>query len=182
MAKMESQTKLQKGDKAPKFELPGIDGRGHALAEFADKKGLLIVFMCNHCPYVKARMEEVVALHKEFGNDIAFVGVNASDPAYPGESFAEMKKFAATYGMEFPYLVDANGDIAKAYGATCTPDPFLFDAGHKLVFHGRISDALEPEDTPSEHTMKMNIERLVKGGKIDEWFNPSLGCSIKFKH
>lgn len=182
MVRVESQTKLHKGDAAHAFELPGIDGKGHALAEFAGSQGLLVIFMCNHCPYVKARMPEIVALHKAYGERVAFVGINSSDPAYPGESFQHMKDFAKLYGMEFPYLVDANGDVAKQYGATCTPDPFLFDASQKLVFHGRISDALEPEDAPQEHTMKENLERLVAGKRIEEWFNPSLGCSIKFKH
>jgi len=182
MAKVESRMQLQRGDSAPIFELPGIDGRGHALAECAGKSGVLVIFMCNHCPYVKARMAEIVALHREYGDSVAFVGINASDPAYPGESFQDMKDFAEAYGMEFPYLVDANGDLAKAYGATCTPDPFLFDADQRLVFHGRISDALEPGDTPSEHTMKENIEKLLRGEEIEKWFNPSLGCSIKFKN
>lgn len=182
MVKTESRSQLQKGDSAPMFDLPGIDGRAHALAEFAGKQGLLIVFMCNHCPYVKARMAEITPLHKEHGGRVAFVGINSSDPAYAGESLEDMKDFAKEYTMEFPYLVDANGDVAKQYGATCTPDPFLFDGEQRLVYHGRISDALEPSDTPQKHTMRENIEKLLKVETIDPWFNPSLGCSIKFKN
>ena len=92
-----------------------------------------------------------------------------------------MKVFAKERGMAFPYLLDEDGAMAKAYGATCTPDPFLFDSEMGLVFHGRISDALEPQDTPHEFTMRDNLRKLLKGEAIEPWFNPSLGCSIKFK-
>lgn len=181
MAKTESFARMQRVDAAPVFSLPGIDGRTYALEDFSGKEGVLIVFMCNHCPYVKARMADIVSLHKEYGDRIAMCGINSSDPDYPGESGEDMKTFAAGYGVEFPYLIDEDGAVAKQYGATCTPDPFLFDAGRKLVFHGRISDALEPKDPTTELTMKMNIEKLLSGKEIEEWFNPSLGCSIKFR-
>jgi len=154
MVKTESFNRIQKGDTALPFTLPGIDGRSYSLEDFASKDGFLILFMCNHCPYVKARMEEIVALHKEFGDRVTFVGINSSDPDYPGEGIENMKVFAKEHGMIFPYLIDEDGAVAKAYGATCTPDPFLFDAGMKLVFHGRISDAVEPQDPVHEHTMK----------------------------
>lgn len=181
MAKVESRIQLKKGDSAPGFELPGTDGERHALKECAGKKGTLVIFMCNHCPYVKARIEEIVALHEAFKNEISFIGINSSDPNYPGEGMENMKVFAEEYGVAFPYLMDEDGAVARAYGATCTPDPFLFDSGMKLVFHGRISDALEPGDTPKEHTMQENIQKLIAGQEIETWFDPSLGCSIKFK-
>ena len=92
-----------------------------------------------------------------------------------------MKAFAKERGITFPYLLDEDGRVAKAYGATCTPDPFLFDKDRALVFHGRISDALEPQDTPQEFTMRENMQKLLKGESVEPWFNPSLGCSIKFK-
>ena len=181
MVRTESRIQLKKGDTAPSFELPGIDGRAYSLQDFSGKEGLFVLFMCNHCPYVEARMAEVVELHKEFGSKIAFVGINSSDPDYPGEGMENMKAFAEERGMTFPYLLDENGDTAKAYGATCTPDPFLFDKNMKLVFHGRISDALEPSDMPQEFTMRENMQKLLRGEPISQWFNPSLGCSIKFK-
>ena len=171
---------MQKGEKAPAFSLPGTDGQMHSLSD-QKGEGLLIIFMCNHCPYVKGRMKEIVALHKEFGDRIAFLGINSSDPEYPGEGMELMKSFATDYGMEFPYLLDEDGAVGKAYGATCTPDPFLFDAKHELVFHGRITDALEPSDEVKERTMQGVTQKLLKGEPIEPWFNPSLGCSIKFK-
>ena len=199
MVKTESLQKLQKGDIAPDFTLPGIDGRTYSLKSLAGKSGLFVLFMCNHCPYVRARMEEVVALHKEFGNEIAFVGINSSDPEYPGEGEENMKAFAKERNITFPYLLDEDGAVAKKYGATCTPDPFLFSSSERgttlsdppvggeskgdfrLVFHGRIADALEPEDEVHEHTMRGVMENLIKGEPIEPWFNPSLGCSIKFR-
>lgn len=181
MVKVESRIQLQKGDAAPAFALPDVGGRTHALRDFEGKGGLLVLFMCNHCPYVKARMQEVVALQKEFGDRIAFVGINSSDPEFPGEGSENMRVFQEGYGMAFPYLLDEDGAVAKQYGATCTPDPFLFDKNMRLVFHGRISDALEPQDVPTEFTMRGNIQKLLQGEPIEPWFNPSLGCSIKFK-
>ncbi len=181
MAKTESGTLIQKGARAADFSLPGTDGRTYSLKDFSGKEGLFILFMCNHCPYVKARMKEVVALQKEFGDRIAFVGINSSDPDYPGEGMENMQAFAKERGMEFPYLLDEDGSVAKAYGATCTPDPFLFDRGMKLVFHGRLVDALEPQEPIHERTMQSAMLKLLASEPIDPWFNPSLGCSIKFK-
>jgi hypothetical protein len=92
-----------------------------------------------------------------------------------------MKKFAKEKGIKFPYLVDESQEIAKKYGAVCTPDPFLFDKERKLVFHGKIDNALKPEDKPTEKTMILNIEKLLSGNKIEKDFDPSMGCSIKWK-
>lgn len=181
MAKTESISKLQKGDIAPDFQLPSADDRTYALGDFGNRMGTFVLFMCNHCPYVKARMEEVVKLHQEFGQKIAFVGINSNDPEYPGEGMENMKVFAQERNIQFPYLLDEDGAIAKQYGATCTPDPFLFDGERKLVFHGRIVDAFEPQEKVREHTMRENMQKLVNGETIEPWFNPSLGCSIKFK-
>src|SRR3990167_6972517 len=180
MAKVKSQAQMKKDDTAPGFDLPATDGRSHNLEDLGGKEGLLVLFMCNHCPYVKARINEVVELHKEFGA-LAFVGINSSDPDYPGEGMENMKVFVKERGITFLYLLDEDGKVAQAYGATCTPDPFLFDKNLKLVFHGRITDALEPQDATNEYTMRDNIHKLFKGGKIEPWFNPSLGCSLKFK-
>jgi len=92
-----------------------------------------------------------------------------------------MKAFAAERRIEYPYLLDEDGAVAKKYGATCTPDPFLFDEHAKLVYHGRLVDALEPSEEVRERTMRDTIQKMLRGEPIDPWFNPSLGCSIKFK-
>lgn len=172
---------MQKGESAPDFSLPGIDGRVYSLADFRGKEGMLVLFMCNHCPYVKARIGEVVELHEEFGDHVAFCGINSSDPEYPEEGMEKMKEFAAERGMQFPYLLDEDGAVGKAYGASCTPDPFLFDGEGKLVYHGKLTDALEPGEEVRERTMREQIKKLIAGEPIEPWFDPSLGCSIKFK-
>ena len=182
MARTESGTRMQKGDIAPDFSLQGVDGKIHSLENLiSGKQGILILFICNHCPYVKARTTEMVGIYDAFKDSIAVVAINSSDPEYPGEGIDNMKAFARERGFTFPYLIDESGSVAKAYGATCTPDPFLFDAGLQLIFHGRLTDALEPQDASTEFTMRDNIEKLLKNEPIDPWFNPSLGCSIKFK-
>ena len=180
MVLTESQIKLNVGDKAPDFRLMGVDDKTYAQDDFLKTGGLLLVFMCNHCPYVKAKIDSIVALHEKFKDKIAVIGINSNDPEYPDEGMENMKKFAAERGIRFPYLLDDTQVTAKSYGATCTPDPFLFDNEMKLVFHGRIDDALEPGDQVHERTMETNIEQLLKGEKIEKPFDPSIGCSIKW--
>ncbi|MEE8132883.1 MAG: redoxin domain-containing protein, partial [Nitrososphaerales archaeon] len=109
------------------------------------------------------------------------VGINSNDPDYEGEGFENMIRFAKERNMNFPYLLDETQNVAKAYGAVCTPDPFLLDSSKKLVFHGRINDAMEPDDKFRTPTMAINIRKLLDGEKIEKTFDPSLGCSIKWK-
>jgi len=180
MVLTESDKKLNQGDGAADFNLPGVDSKMHSLGDISGQEGTLIIFMCNHCPYVIAKIDDIVALHKKFGDRVAVVGINSNDPEYPGEGMENMKNFAQERGIEFPYLLDEGQEIAREYGATCTPDPFLFDKDLKLIFHGKINDAMQPEDTPTEQTMENNIEKHLRGEKIEKWFDPSLGCSIKF--
>ena len=138
------------------------------------------MFICNHCPYVKAKIDVMVNLHVKWGEKIAFVGINSNDPQYEGEGMDNMKVFARERNMKFPYLLDNTQEIAKAYGATCTPDPFLFDKDFNLVFHGRIDDALEPGQEIKENTMDENIKKLISGDIISKELKPSMGCSIKW--
>jgi len=180
MVLTESAVKLHKGEKAPDFHLQGIDGKIHSLDKFSGMEGLLVIFMCNHCPYVKAKIDTLIKLHEKFGDRIAVAGINSNDPEYPEEGMDNMKDFAAERGIRFSYLLDDTQEIAKSYGATCTPDPFLFDKEMKLAFHGRIDDAFQPGDTPTEYTMANNIQKMLNGEKLDEEFKPSMGCSIKW--
>ena len=172
--------KLTPGDRAPEFSLAGVDGKTYSLSDFKEFEGLLIIFMCNHCPYVKPKIAALVELHEKFGKRVAVVGINSNDLNYPDEGMENMKAFAKTRGMNFPYLLDDTQVVARAYGATCTPDPFLFDKNQKLVFHGRINNAMEPDDTATENTMEESIELMLSGKEIPKWFEPSLGCSIKW--
>ena len=181
MAKMESVISLKTGDVAPGFSLKGIDDKMHSLEDYS-KKGLLIIFMCNHCPFVKAKIDAIKELHEKFKNDISIVGINSNDSVkYPDDDFESMKAVAKEKGLEIDYLVDETQEIAKKYGAVCTPDPFLFDSEKKLIFLGRFDDAMNPEAEVSEKVMINNIEKFLNGEKIEKDFDPSIGCSIKWK-
>ena len=181
MVKLESIISLKTGDDAPEFNLKGIDDNMHSLNDYS-KKGLLIIFMCNHCPFVKAKIEAIKELHEKFKDDIAIVGINSNDYVkYPDDDFDSMKSIAKKNSLEIDYLLDETQEIAKKYGAVCTPDPFLFDSEKKLIFHGRIDDAMNPEAEVSEKVMINNIEKFLNGQKIEKDFDPSIGCSIKWK-
>ena len=182
MVLLKSEVVLKTGDKAPEFNLLGIDDKKHSLPEFKDKPVLLVVFMCNHCPYVQAKVAAMNEIYEKFKGKLAMIGINSNDPTnYPDDSFENMKKFAMEKGIKFTYLVDETQEVAKKYGAVCTPDPFLFDNNRGLVFHGRIDNAMKPEDTPTDKTMIANIEKLLAGKKLEKDFDPSMGCSIKWK-
>ena len=182
MVLLESQAKLRTGDAAPDFDLLGIDGRRHSMSDYNSYRGMLVIFMCNHCPYVKAKTDSLNELYEKCGKDIAVIGINSNDPTnYPEDSFEAMKETAREKGFGFDYLVDDTQEIAKKYGAMCTPDPFLFDADRRLAYHGRLDDAMRPDDRATEKTMINNIQRMLDGRKIPKDFDPSIGCSIKWK-
>ena len=182
MVLLESQVKLKAGDVAPDFELLGTDDKKHSLDEYTNHKGILVIFMCNHCPYVKAKVDALNELYDKFGKEIAIIGINSNDSTdYPEDSFEAMKETAKEKGFGFDYLVDETQEIAKKYGAMCTPDPFLFNNKKELVFHGRIDNAMKPDDEATEKTMINNMAKLLAGEKIEKDFDPSIGCSIKWK-
>ena len=182
MVLLESQVKLKAGDIAPNFELLGIDDKKHAIDDYANYQGILVIFMCNHCPYVKAKADALNELYEKFGEKIAIIGINSNDSTdYPEDSFENMKKTAQEKGFKFDYLVDDTQEIARKYGAMCTPDPFLFNKEGTLVFHGRIDNAMKPDDVATEKTMIVNIEKMLSSEKIEKDFDPSIGCSIKWK-
>ena len=182
MVKTQSTQKLSSGSRAPNFSLKGVDNKLHSLSEI-NSKSLLVVFICNHCPYVKARISDLVSLQSKFDtSDLQIVGINSNNPSYEGEGYDNMIRFAQEYSLNFPYLIDETQNIAKEFGAVCTPDPFLFDESKKLVFHGKINNAIEPDAIPTIHTMEDNIRKVVEGKKSDilKDFDPSIGCSIKW--
>lgn len=181
MVLLKSEVVLKTGDKAPDFNLLGIDDKNHSLSEFRNCP-LLIIFMCNHCPYVQAKVGAMNEIYEKNKDRITMIGINSNDPTnYPDDSFENMKKFAKEKNIKFFYLVDGTQEVAKKYGAVCTPDPFLFDKDFRLVFHGRIDSAMKPEDKATEKTIILNIEKLLAGKKIEKDFDPSMGCSIKWK-
>ncbi len=183
MTLLKSLEKLKEGDKAPDFNLKGIDGKNYALNDFKDAKALLIIFMCNHCPYVKAKQETIKNLQAKYKDKgLAIIGINSNESEnYPEDSFEGMAETAKEKNFNFVYLHDKTQEVAKAYGASCTPDPFLFDAEQKLVYHGRFDDALEPGQKATEFDMDEAIAAVLEGKKPKHNFLYSIGCSIKWK-
>ena len=180
----ESDSELERGDAAPTFELPGVDGETYSPSSF-DEDVLLVVFTCNHCPYAKAKIDELNRLATEY-DDLAVVGINANDPEeYPDDSFERMRELVDRGEIQYDaYLFDESQEVAAAYGARCTPDPFLFrndDGAFKLAYHGRLDDAPNPDDEPSEREMAAHVETLLDGDQITAAEKPSRGCSIKWQ-
>jgi peroxiredoxin len=176
---------LQRGDAAPPFELPGTDGETHTLESFADREALLVVFTCNHCPYAKAKVPELNRLAEAY-DDLAVVGISSNDPEeYPEDSFERMRELVEAGEIAYDaYLFDEDQSVAAAYGARCTPDPFLFaadDGEFRLAYHGRLDDALNPDEEATEREMAAHVETLLAGEEITAAEKPSRGCSIKWK-
>ena len=185
MVTLESEAVLERGDEAPDFELPATDGETSSPADFSDFEALLVVFTCNHCPYAQAKFDELNRLAAEF-DDLAVVGINSNDETeYPEDSFDRMRELVADGTIQYDaYLRDESQEVAAAYGATCTPDPFLFereDDTFRLVYHGRLDDALNPDAEPTEREMAAHVETLLDGGDVTAEFRPSRGCSIKWR-
>ena len=176
---------IQRGEPAPDFELTGADGDTYSLSDFEDYEAALVVFTCNHCPYAEAKFDELNHIARAY-DDVAVVGINPNDAEeYPEDSLESMRDLVADGTIAYDaYLRDEAQDVAREYGAVCTPDPFLFaneDGAFELVYHGRIDDALNPDEEPTDHEMRDVIERLLDGEAIDDEFKPSRGCSIKWK-
>jgi peroxiredoxin len=185
MVELESEEVLTAGDEAPAFELEGTDGETYSLADFQAYDGLLVVFTCNHCPYAKAKFEEMNRLAAEY-DDVAVVGINPNDAEeYPEDDFETMVERVEEGTIQWDaYLRDQSQEVAAAYGGKCTPDPFLFeqdDGTFRLVYHGRLDDGLNPDDEVTEREMAGHIEDLLAGEGVTEEFKPSRGCSIKWK-
>lgn len=174
---------IELGSAAPDFSLPGADGQIYSLQSFEDKKVLVVVFMCNHCPYVQAIWGRLVALQERFKDEeVQFVGINpnVANPEYEEETLELMKQYAADYKMNFPYLADEDQSVAAAYGAQCTPDIYVYDSGRNLAYHGRVDDNWKDESAVTQEELAEAIEDLLEGKKPTEAQNPSMGCSIKW--
>ena len=172
------------GWKAPDFDLPGTDGRRHSLASARGPKGLLVMFLCNHCPYVKAVIQRIIRDTRELrGHGIGSIAIMSNDPAdYPEDSWENMQRIARELDFPFPYVLDETQAVAKAYGAVCTPDFFGFDAGLGLQYRGRL-DASKKETAPADarrDLFEAMVEVAHTGNGPREQI-PSMGCSIKWK-
>lgn len=178
-----SRSELQQGEDAPEFELESFDGGKVALQDLENYDGVLVVFMCNHCPFVKAQTEELAELCEEFPS-IAIVGINPNAETHPADSVENMQGFVEQNNLEsqnFYYLADPEQEAARSYGAKCTPDPFLLDWRHRLHYHGRLNDRTKPDEDIEERQMKSVIQDMLKRRDPPKEQRPSQGCSIKWK-
>ena len=175
--------KTNKGWKAVDFNLPGVDGNNYSLKQIAGKNGLVVMFICNHCPFVKAIVDKLVidanTLQK---TGIGVVAINANDARnYPDDSYENMISFAKTHKFSFPYLHDETQSIAKKYDAVCTPDFFGFDKNLELQYRGRFDESGMKQLATSKHELLEAMQEIAQKGKFSGQANPSIGCSIKWR-
>jgi thiol-disulfide isomerase/thioredoxin len=178
-------TMLALGTPAPVFSLPEpATGRVVALADFQDAPALLVIFMCNHCPFVKHIREGLVRFARDYRTQgLAIVAINANDVVnYPSDSPAKMADEARAFGYPFPYLYDETQVAAKAYRAACTPDFFLFDAGRALVYRGQFDGSRPGNSIPvTGAELRAAVDAVLAGGSVRSDQQPSIGCNIKWK-
>ena len=177
-------TMLPLGTKAPTFSLPNVDDSIVSLGDFRSAKGLLVIFMCNHCPFVIHLRAELARFTSEYQTKgLAVVGISANDVAtHPGDSFDLMKVEAASAGYKFPYLYDETQTVAKAYRAACTPDFFLFDNQQTLVYRGQFDSSRPGNSQPVNGAeLRAACDAVLVGNAPSPEQTPSLGCNIKWK-
>src|SRR5690606_18863865 len=176
---------LDLGTKAPDFRLRDMISN-HTLSykDIKGKKGTLIIFMCNHCPFVLHVLEEIIRIHNDYRiQGISITGISSNDiKKYPEDAPDRMSEFAYQKGIQFPYLYDETQEVAKAYQAACTPDFYLFDSNDKLVYRGQLDDSRPANGIPvSGSDLRSAIDGILYNRKINPNQKPSIGCSIKWK-
>jgi peroxiredoxin len=177
-------TMLPLGTPAPEFSLPDTSGRTVSLADFSDAPALLVVFMCNHCPFVKHVREGLAQLGRDLqAQGVAMAGINANDlSSHPDDRPERMAEEAAEAGYTFPYLFDASQQVAQAYTAACTPDFFLFDGQRRLVYRGQMDGSRPGNDVPvTGEDIRRAVDAVLDGKPVSSDQHPSIGCNIKWK-
>lgn len=172
------------GEPAPDFTLPDGEGRRYSLSDFDDQPALLVIFMCNHCPFVIHLREAIAAFAKEYQEKgLAVVGISSNDvETHPDDSPERMVEEARKVGYTFPYLYDESQEVAKAYRAACTPDFFLYDGDRKLVYRGRFDASTPGNDVPvTGADLRAAVDATLAGGPVGAEQKPSMGCNIKWK-
>lgn len=189
MAVTES-TMMDLGRTAPSFTLPAanpdVDDRGgdrRSLDDYADAEALVLVFMCNHCPYVQHIEGELLSVAREYQDrGVQFLGICSNDPErYPDDSFDSMAERARAKDYPFPYLQDENQEVAQAYEAACTPDIYVFDSDRQLVYRGRFDETRPDHGRPHGEDLRQALDELLGQGEVTMEQVPSMGCNIKWK-
>jgi len=177
-------TMLELGTKAPPFRLPSATGGTVSVEDFSDARALLVMFICNHCPFVKHVRDELVKLATDYrSKGVAVVAINSNDwSTYSDDSPARMEKEAREYGYPFAYLYDETQEVARAYRAACTPDFYLFDADRKLAYRGQLDDSRPGNEVPvNGKDLRAALDALLGGKPVPGEQRPSLGCNIKWR-
>jgi thiol-disulfide isomerase/thioredoxin len=183
MVAVESQM-LPLGTEAPPFSLPDADGRYHSLDEVPDARAYLVMFICNHCPFVKHVQHELARIGQDYlPKGVAIFAINSNDfDKYPDDSPERMREEARRVGYRFPYLVDRDQAVAKAYRAACTPDFFLFDRDRRLVYRGQLDDSRPSNRKPATGAdLRAALDAVLEGREVSADQKPSIGCNIKWR-
>lgn len=174
--------KLNLGSKLPQFNLIAVDGNYYNPDNFKDKKILIVIFSCNHCPYVKAYENRIIDLQSKYKEEVAIIAINSNDDeGYPEDSYEEMKVRAKQKGFNFIYLRDSTQEVAKAFDATHTPEIFMFDSERKLIYHGKIDDNWQDEKLVKHKYLENAINEYLINKEISIPETYSIGCTIKWK-
>jgi peroxiredoxin len=165
------------------FDLPGVDGKNHALADYANKTAVVVMFTCNHCPYVQAWEDRMVRIQKDYaGKGVQLIAIGSNDAKkYPDDSFEKMKERARAKGFNFPYLYDESQAVARAYGAQRTPEVFVFDKSGSLHYHGTIDDNYENPNAVQQHYLRDALDAVLAGQSPATTETQPVGCTIKWK-
>lgn len=174
---------IKLGTPAPDFKLGSVDGKQFKLADFKSAKVLVVMFICNHCPYVKAVEDRIIQLNRDYGlKGVQWVGICSNDPTdYPDDSPKNLLKRWKEKEYGFPYLIDESQEVAKAYRAVCTPEFYVYDSDRKLRYHGRIDDNWQDSTQATRREIREALDTLLQGKTPSSHQNPSMGCSIKWK-
>jgi peroxiredoxin len=175
--------KLKIGSVMPDFNLPAVDGKNYSSKDYEDNKALIVIFSCNHCPYVQAYEERIKEIDKKYGSkNVKLVAINSNDSSkYEDDSFEGMIKRAGEKGFSFPYLRDEDQSAARSFGATHTPEAFIFDKERKLIYHGKIDDNWKEPDKVQNRYLENAIDEFLSGEEISIRETFSIGCTIKWK-
>lgn len=177
-------TMLPLGTTAPEFQLPDVvSGETISLATFVDKKALLVMFICQHCPFVKHVKPELARIGRDYSDRLGIVAISANDVEnYPDDSPEKLKQMAEEHEFNFPVCYDESQEVSKVYTAACTPDFFLFDESNRLVYRGQLDDSRPSTDIPvTGRDLRLAIDAVLRDKEIDPQQKPSIGCNIKWK-
>jgi peroxiredoxin len=171
------------GTRCPDFRLPAVDGRTYGRDDFVEAPVLVIMFICNHCPYVKAVEDRLIELQRQYGpRGVQLVGVCSNDAVtYPDDGFDQLAERWRQKSYGFPYLHDESQEVARAFGAVCTPDIYVFDRDRSLAYRGRIDDSWKDPSKVTRRELAEALDALLAGGRPSSDQKPSMGCSIKWR-